>query len=50
MEYIEYIKEIERLKKIYGLSISQILMLQIAAAFEVDNLNYRKLKEEFCKK
>jgi len=45
--YKEYIEEIEELKIKYNLKSNQILMLQIAAAVKVDNLDYDRLKEEF---
>ena len=45
MKYKEYIKEIEDIKD--KLSASQILMLQLVAAFECGEFNYNKLKKEF---
>ena len=47
-EYKDYVKEIEELKEKFNLSASQILMLQIAGAFEVEDYSYEKLKKEFC--
>ena len=49
MKYIDYITEIEELKEKHNLNAYEALMLELAAAFEVDNLNYEKLKKEFCK-
>ena len=46
----DYVEEIEGLKKVFNLDSSQILMLQIAAAVKVDNLDYDKLKLEFINK
>ena len=46
--FIDYITEIEGLRRKHKLSLDQVLMLQIAASFEIDKLNYTKLKEEFC--
>lgn len=45
--YKEYVIEIEELKKKYNLGIDQTLLLQIAAAFKVDNKDYDELKKEF---
>ncbi len=47
--YADYIKEIEELKKKYKLDAYQVLMLNIASAFKVDNITYDKLKKEYCK-
>jgi len=49
-EYIDYVKEIEWLKKKFNLSASQLLLLQLAAAFEVRSFSYEELKDEFCNK
>ena len=48
-EYKLYMKEIESLKKIYNLTAIQIASLQLAAAFEVGDTSYDKLKELFTK-
>jgi len=47
-KYVDYIIEIEELKRKHKLSAKQVLVLQIAASLKVDNLNYEMLKEEFC--
>ncbi len=46
-DYKDYVIEIEELKKRYNLRSDQLLMLQIAAAFKVDKMDYDKLKKEF---
>ena len=46
-KYIDYIIEIEKLRKKYNFNSCQLLVLQIASAFEIDRLTYEKLKEEF---
>lgn len=48
-DFNKYVKEIERLKIIYNLDASQVLLLHIAAACECDGRSYLDLKEEFCK-
>ena len=47
MEYEDYLIEIRELSKKYNLTAIQILTLQIAASFEVNKIDYEKLKEDF---
>jgi len=46
-QFKEYVEEIAELKEKYDLGIDQTLLLQIAAAFKVDNKDYAKLKKEY---
>ena len=46
-EYKDYVKEIEELTKKHNFKIDQVLLLQIASAFKVDNTDYNKLKRKF---
>ncbi len=48
-DFGEYVKEIERLKAIYNLSATQVLLLHITAAYECDGRSYLDLEEEFTK-
>ncbi len=45
--YKDYVKEIEELKERCNFSLDKVLLLQIAAAFKIDKMNYDKLKKEF---
>ena len=47
--FLDYVMEIEDLKENFKLNAFQVFLLHVASAFEVDNLNYEKLKEEFIK-
>jgi len=47
-EFKDYMKEIDLLKKQYNLSIQDVFLLQVAASFELEGMNYSKLKERLC--
>jgi len=49
MKYRQYVVEIEKIEKKHKLGIDQVLLLKIAAAFEVDKMDYQKLKRKFIR-
>jgi len=49
MKYKDYMNEIEGLEKKHNLKLDQVLLLKIAAAFELDKMNYQKLKRKFIR-